>query len=518
MRITESGGLAWTSGGVAICTAAQNQDSPELVPDGTGGAIIAWRDFRNGLYGAYAQRIQGDASIQWAADGITVCSYTSGQEKIRMVSDGTGGAIVTWEDSRMGRDDVYCQRLDASGNRLWAPLGLAVTNAFDNQVTPRIAADGSGGAIIAWQDYRSGTNDDIYAQRIERNGYWGYPAPEIASVSDVPADQGGHVNLTWDASRLDPWPDLVISYYSLWRAVTQAQAAAILERGALLLSGVSALRPASDGPVIRREMANGSAYYWELVTTQDANGYENYAKTLSTPYDSTGTDAAYYYYQVCAHASNPQVNWTSAPDSGYSVDNLAPAQPQSLVGEQSMTPDGLALMWDPNTEDDLAHYAVYRGVSLDFVPSPGNLIASPTDTTAFDTGWTWDGGYYYKVSAIDIHGNESIFAVLAPDAVTGTGEIDAPFITFLSQNYPNPFAATTTISFGLREAGEVSLEVYDVAGRLVRVLVDERRVANRFTEFWDGRDADGRLAPSGIYFYKLKTTSFRQTKKMLLLR
>jgi hypothetical protein len=523
-RVTTSTAKLWTSGGEAICTASGDQDSQAIAPNGNGGAIIAWRDDQGATEHVYCQRIDGDGTIPWPTNGVRLCTFAIGVQRSPLVAgDDLGGAIVSWIDYRTTNEDVYCQRIDASGSIMWPSFGVPVSAAYDDQRFHVMASDGSGGAIIAWDDYRSAaqiqTQREVYAQRIEGNGYWGYPAPEIASVNDIPGDQGGYINLEWDASRLDPFPELAISFYSMWRALNPAAAAALLKRGgATLVSSAADITFDTRDRVVRLGQLSGADYYWELVATQDANGYEHYAKTLSTPFDSTATSSEHQYYQVCAHASDPSVSWTSAPDSGYSVDNLAPAQPQNLTGDQSTLPIGLDMTWDPNTEDDLSHYAVYRGLSSDFVPGPGNRIAAPTDTTTFDDGWTWDSGYYYKVSAIDIHGNESIFALLVPDGVTGTGDTAVPRISFLSQNYPNPFTRVTSISFGTSEPGEVSLEVYDVSGRLVRVLVDGTRDANRYLETWDGRNANGTPVSSGIYFYKLKTVSFERSMKMLLVR
>ena len=70
-----------------------------------------------------------------------------------------------------------------------------------------------------------------------------------------------------------------------------------------------------------------------------------------------------------------------------------------------------------HTEADLSHYAVYRGTTADFVPGAGNLVGTSADTMLVDSGWQWDAGYYYKVSALDVHDNESGHAVLGPDNV-----------------------------------------------------------------------------------------------------
>jgi hypothetical protein len=165
-------------------------------------------------------------------------------------------------------------------------------------------------------------------------------------------------------------------------------------------------------------------------------------------------------------------------------------------------PLGLELTWNANGEGDLAGYAIYRGTSADFVPGPGTLVTSTADTLYLDGSWSWDGGYYYKVAAVDVHGNKSAYAVLGPDNVTGDETPRTPAATRLAQNFPNPFNPSTRIAFDLEAPATVHLRVYDAAGRLVRSLVDEAMPAGRYVKTWDGRDGAGRQVASGIYFYR----------------
>jgi hypothetical protein len=88
----------------------------------------------------------------------------------------------------------------------------------------------------------------------------------------------------------------------------------------------------------------------------------------------------------------------------------------------------------------------------------------------------------------------------------------------LSQNYPNPFNPQTTIAFSIKDRGSVSLKVYNVTGELVRTLANESRGAGAYTLTWDGHNDAGQPVSSGVYFYKLVTNSFSQTKKMVLLK
>ncbi|HXF49603.1 MAG TPA: T9SS type A sorting domain-containing protein [Verrucomicrobiae bacterium] len=88
----------------------------------------------------------------------------------------------------------------------------------------------------------------------------------------------------------------------------------------------------------------------------------------------------------------------------------------------------------------------------------------------------------------------------------------------LSQNYPNPFNANTQISFALPKAGKTTLEIFNILGQKVNTLVDEYLQAKSYIVNWDGRDSRGMEVPSGIYFYRLRSQDFLQTKKMLMIQ
>jgi hypothetical protein len=88
-----------------------------------------------------------------------------------------------------------------------------------------------------------------------------------------------------------------------------------------------------------------------------------------------------------------------------------------------------------------------------------------------------------------------------------------PTITELHQNYPNPFNATTNITFDLSEASDVTVEVYDLSGRLVTTLVDGQLEAGNHIVAWDASSA-----ASGVYFYKLVAGDYTATKTMNLLK
>jgi hypothetical protein len=88
----------------------------------------------------------------------------------------------------------------------------------------------------------------------------------------------------------------------------------------------------------------------------------------------------------------------------------------------------------------------------------------------------------------------------------------------LWQNYPNPFNPETDISFNLPEKTEASLIIYNILGERIQTLVSGYMRAGTHTVHWNGRDEAGNLVSSGIYFYRLKTDGFVETKKMVLMK
>jgi hypothetical protein len=517
-RVNSSGAVQWTANGVALCNASFDQSAPEMIPDGAGGAIVTWVDARGGIaYDIYAQRMSSAGAAQWTANGVAICAFSSDQYQARIVAGAAGGAIIAWEDTRSGGLDVYAQGVSASGAVQWAANGIPLSAAVGDQWQVRLVSDGGGGAIAAWRDVRTG-REDIYCQSVDRSGRAGYLAPDIYSARDIPGDQGGSVYLSWYAARADFFRTADVSYYSIWRAIDPVAASIALVEGVQRIETLADLDPSKEQPVVRVERIGSVDYFWELLDSQGAYFRTSYGKPVATLFDSTAVCDEYHYFQVVAHSSDPFVFWESAIDSGRSVDNLAPAPPVGLAGEQRYTPQGLELTWNANDEIDLGGYAIYRGTSADFVPGPGTLVTSTADTLYLDGSWSWDGGYYYKVAAVDVHGNESAYAVLGPDGVTGDETPRTPAATRLAQNFPNPFNPTTRIEFDLAAPGLVRLRIYDAAGRLVRSLVDESMPAGRYVRLWDGRDARGSAVASGIYFYRLDAGAYTQTRKMVLLR
>ncbi len=210
-RIDSSGNVFWAPDGAPVCLASQTQDVPGIVSDGAGGAIIAWRDFRTGTnFDIYAQRIDSTGSAVWTADGVPVCATGENQMNPVTVSDGSGGAIITWQDFRSSTSyDIYAQRIGPTGTPAWVVDGIPVSIAVNDQVNPRAVSDAAGRTVIAWEDARSGLSWDIYAQRVNTSGalMWNAVAESVCTapysqVNIALANDGsGGAFITWQDDR-----------------------------------------------------------------------------------------------------------------------------------------------------------------------------------------------------------------------------------------------------------------------------------------------------------------------------
>jgi hypothetical protein len=336
---------------------------------------------------------------------------------------------------------------------------------------------------------------------------WLIDKPLIESITDIPNDQGRQVSLEWSRSAYDfdngSTPILEYAVYRRIEGASSSKAQAALD---VSLEGASP-----------RVQAHAQAMLdsgWHYLATVPARTEDRYAVVVPTLGDSTALDGPFMStFMVSALTNAPGVFYDSRPDSGYSVDDLAPGVPAGITSAYQA--DSVVLDWADSEEIDLQNYRIYRDVDPDFFLSPDNLVHEATASHWTDPV-TDPWGYHYKVTAVDIAGNES--GAGSPTGVSGARDGVLPTRTVLMGAVPNPFNPSTRLSFDLAAAGQARLRIYDTAGRLVATLVDERRGAGRHVVVWDGRDRAGRASAAGVYLYRLEAGNIVETKRMTLVK
>jgi hypothetical protein len=571
MQDVNAAGLGiWTSNGIPVCTELDGQYVPQIVTDGAGDAIVAWTDYRNYPPSVFVQRVTSVGVPWWTYDGVEVTDinewvtgpsivsdgqggvivvyqqqYTYGdpfdlyaqrinaagirlwyqlgvnvsleggsQVLPRAVTDDAGGIIVAWVDDRMTLDDIYAQRIDGSGKALWLDNGVRLTYGYGARPTVSLVNDGMGGSIAAWYHSPSSMGTDIESQRIDNVfGYWGYPEPVITSVADVSADQGGRVKVNWRASDHDRETIQTILFYSVWRATDPAAASAV---GATVIDNLAEISADSNGKVFLREHSPTSDYYWELVGSQGATLDRAYSFAAVTRADSVAGHPSIHQFRVVAHTTDDFVLFRSRPASGYSVDNLSPPPPFMLIAQRA-GPD-VHLQWNRSNAPDLRAYSIYRKTSSGVTPVPLNFLADSDDTLAVDAGAP-ASALYYIVTARDVHANQSAPSNEASvSALTGVGQ--TPPLTELRvlPNHPNPFSASTELEIGLPSPSDVSIEVFDAAGRRVSETLARGQSAGWRRITLPAIDSGGKPLASGVYFYRVRADGRTITRKMVIAR
>lgn len=479
-RISAEGQVQWTADGVVVCGAQLDQLAPWADPDGAGGAVVVWNDFRDAENGICAQRIDATGAALWTADGIEMYAIVAGEQYPWIVGDGTGGAIVAWTDSRGGEKDVYAQRVGAAGAFEWDANSVPVCSAGGDQVNPVIAPDGAGGVFAAWMDFRAG-DWDVYAQRVSSGGNRMWTSTGVP-VSEGSPDQGHPVIVA------DGQGGAVIA----WEGVDLAGETSYNVYGQRLGSSGDRLWPHDepmDGTPVCEEAlcqllprvvpdgAGGAIFAWMDFRSDN---WDIYAQRVR----GSGGIVATLLQSSSIECSDGavRITWTlSAVDEGVEFRVLRARADGEVHGEDA------------------------------FGEMPSTGIAREGHALRFVDGDVEPGGtYLYRVDVVLGAERRELFT---------TDPVRVPALPLtLFQNHPNPLNPSTTIPFYLPERGGVRLAIYDARGALVRRLLDGLMEKGKHSISWDGCDGAGRPADSGVYFCRLEAGKSVLTRKMILLR
>jgi hypothetical protein len=185
------------------------------------------------------------------------------------------------------------------------------------------------------------------------------------------------------------------------------------------------------------------------------------------------------------------------------------------------------ITWETQTETGVNGFYIYRSMSSNLneaimisslIPATNSSLAhsySFVDTDIFE-----DGTYYYWLNVSDLNGHESFHgpAELDYSPLDNGPSGEVPYNTGFKSIYPNPFNPSANIAFGLSEAGEVSISVYNVRGQLVRNFAPFTHDAGYGSIIWDGKDDGGNSVSSGLYLFRMKVGTRIYNIKALLLK
>ena len=331
---------AWPAEGTPLCSSQTLYGGPQAVSDGEAGAIVAWWDARSDEGNIYVQRVGANGAVMWDTAGVALCAAAGAQQYPMITPDCTNGALVVWQDARSGANDIYVRRVDSSGSPLGTADGIAVCREADEQTFPVIASNGTCGALVAWTDHRSGTENDIYGQRLSP---WAQP---VCTLNGEPLctshhDQSGPVIVSaglegaivaWEDCRSGS--DWDIYARRIWDAPTDVTASLVsagFEDGAVRLRW----RLAGDRTTVAlHRRTDGGPWLVVASLVPDGTGDVTYADTDVQPGQRYG-----YRLDLGAGSMTSEV-WVEVPAPALA---LLGTRPNPVVGRPSVVfsqPDG----------------------------------------------------------------------------------------------------------------------------------------------------------------------------------
>jgi hypothetical protein len=209
-------------------------------------------------------------------------------------------------------------------------------------------------------------------------------------------------------------------------------------------------------------------------------------------------------------------------ESGFSnmidttLSSQTPVQLYSFSGHVSNSKN-IILEWSTTTESNNYGFEIQRRSdkketkfeSIDFIEGNGTVL-KPKHYRYVDENVA-EGTYHYRLKQVDFEGTYDYSDTIEITLVL-------PSSIHLHQNYPNPFNASTEISYNLPVSSHVELIIYDMIGHQVCRLIDQFQTKGKYSVKWNARDSLGKEVSSGIYYYKIKTESFSEFRKMMLVK
>jgi hypothetical protein len=546
--------LLWGEYGAPVCTRSGNRANCAVAPDGSGGVLIAWEEAFGWLWDEdrdiYVQRLDSSGNYLWQTDGLEMDILFGIQTDVSVASDGTGGGIVTWVDNQGTDYDIYGQLVDASGDIVWTLGGICLSDSGGGPDHVCVS-DSAGGAIVVWVhegDYSY--EQSLRGQRVDASGnllwspggivIWDRYADfkYITDLEIVPVGSGQYV-LVWTAVL-----DNVRSIFAqkidssgnvLWSGFGEG-----ITDGTSYVATPAIVPDGSGGAIVFWEEASGEygdiyaqrlnpdgipLWYDTGVPVCTAPGGQNWPVAITD--GAGGAIAAWIDGRTCGDFDvyAQRINSSGSPMWTGDGVNLCTATGEQGTYDIPIVPDGAggAMVFFENmlpyTKADIYGQRVDADGTIQLFPD-GMIVRSADGqqrepvAVSDDAGgaivvWRWQTEAY----------TDYIYAQRVNPGASASVPIGIPLPGgTLAQNVPNPFSASTRISFSTVVDGDVRLEIFDASGRLVRTLHEGPVVNKSHSEVWDGRDQNGRLLPSGMYFCRANGDGWSDVKKVTLAR
>ena len=437
--------------------------------------------------GAQKQSLSNDKEPEWVSHyalGLAL-AYDVATD---MAVDNIGNVYVTGYSPELPFGvDYFTAKYDASGNPIWSVRYDYNGDDFANA----IAVDGSGNIYVTGSSYNSDSDikDDWDYATVKYNSegqeQWvaRYDGPENSydKATAIAVDGSGNVYVTGYSKGSDTYYDYATVKYN------------------------------SSGEEQWVARYNGPGNYYDYAHAIAIDGSGNVYVTGESRGSGTFDD-----YATVKYNSSGQEQWVARYNGpGNSGDG---ANAIAVDGSGNIYVTGSSYNLDLDIKDDWDYATVkYNSEGQEQwvarYNGPGNSSDEANAIAVDGSGNVYVTGYS--------EGNKwSVYTTIKYSGETGIVDeiINLPSTVYLGNNYPNPFNSSTTIQYTLPRNEYVRLSIYSISGQLVKTIENGVRSVGVHTESWNGTDARGRSATSGIYFYRLEAGGETFVKKMVLMR
>jgi hypothetical protein len=519
----------WNAEGtvVADSNVRVSQFYPYTITDGRGGSYIVWGDFRNNSdINMYVQRLDSSGREVFQHNGIPIVTALGTQTPNQCISDGKGGIFFTWSDHRGSDSYIYAQHMDSGGNMLWQTNGIKVSEAHG--LGAQVVLDGVGGIIISYAQYTSNYSG-VVVQHINSGGnrMWGDSGISqsnngmFVTYLQSASDSQGGIILSWTqekdtdtriagiyAQRIRhdgsiAWQQNGIGLSTVDTVRSTVRVLGYTEAGAIICWGtgtnveVRAQRIDSTGLLLWGN--NGVHVGYGGIGTGDIIGDQKKGAIISVYprlYRIRSDGSQVWPGGVNFTNSVSQMCLVSDSVSGVIVafSRRYDASPFDDMFAQRIDSNGI-VRWKSDGVP-MANYYSDKFFPRAVSDGKGGVIAAWLDARP-------NGGVY--AGKVDSQGN-------VITSVPFSSQIAPPMEIALFQNFPNPFNPETVIRYQISVVSHIKLTVFDLLGREIAILVNERKEPGEHSVRFVGQNF-----PSGIYFYQLIAGTQTITKKMVII-
>jgi hypothetical protein len=542
-----------------ICDVTGSQDLNKIALTSVGGCYISWFDNRSGSYVVYLQRLNIFGIKQFTADGLLISNNPQSTSLVdyALTVDDSNNAIIVFTDTRNGSQiNPFVYKISPAGNFLWGNNGIQLSNDFSvYQPNPKVTVTTDNSVVVTW--IYSSTPNKIALQKLSPGGVkqWGNDAVLLSGSTGENFTYPSVIRSD-DNSVIALWSGYTGSFINPgnYRLYTQKFSSAgspvwnstqdtVYNLGRV--SGFFVPKLISDGN-------NGALYVW-----QDDRDNNNLSSSFVQQYNSAG--ARQFPLNGAEGSTNPSTHkfdaWAAYMNSSgetYLFWKEANSN-QSMFGTygQKFSSNGTRL-WTDNGKEfyPLNQNSIINTITLIKVDgiyvyfneglfgSTNNIIKSFKCNANGD--FQWQGNIITAASSLSSKSrlgaviNSSGMSIISwsdgrmdaggiyaqninSDGTLGVGtginingnEIPSEFNLY--QNYPNPFNPSTKIKFAITKIERVNISIYDMLGRKINTLVNEELTPGVYDVVFNGS-----YLSSGIYFYRIETVSYKETKVMIL--